>query len=221
MGDPEQDYPLENGEEETAALSPEPEQLFDYAALLKDYPAEEAAEMILESTYGEVDLMKKDAVDRFLDFIYFKVQTGYWENPHVAYPTKKMNDPILEERITEVLNNHLYPEIVLKLLKFFTRNIHDPDTNLYVANLITSEDIIRAIYETYLLFKKDIFIPDPDRRSLNVKRIQQFSPRSDNRQSSPLDAAARLKYILEFIYEKMKPDHLFTMEDLKMSSPVE
>ncbi len=226
MGDSEYNSYHENGfydesENSSEGSLPVAESTFDYVALLKEHDPAEAAEMILESTYGEIDIMKKDAVDRFLDFIYFKVQTGYWENPNVAYPTKKMNDHELEALIVDLLNNHLYPEIVLKLLKFFTRNIHDPDTNLYIANLIVSEDIMRSIYETFILFKKDIFIPDPDRRSLNVKRIQQFSPRTDNKVSSPLDAAARLKYVLEFIYEKLKPDHIFTKENLRMSAPAE
>jgi len=195
----------------------EVEASFDYVQLLKDYSLEEAADRILESTYGEIDIMKKDAVDRFVDFIHFKVQTGYWENLNVAYPTKKMNDADLEPLLVELLNDHLYPEIVLKLLKFFTRNVHDPDTNLFVASLIRSDEIMRSIYETFLLFKKDIFIPDQDKRSLNVKRVQQFSPRTDNKLSSPLDAAARLKYILDFLYEKYKPDHLFTKDDLRLA----
>jgi len=193
------------------------ESSFDYVQLLKDYSLEEAADRILESTYGEIDIMKKDAVDRFLDFIYFKVQTGYWENLNVAYPTKKMNDAELEPLLVALMNDHLYPEIVLKLLRFFTRNVHDPDTNLFIASLIRSDEIMRSIYETFLLFKKDIFLPDQEKRCLNVKRVQQFSPRSDNKLSSPLDAAARLKYILEFLYEKFEPDHLFTKDDLRLA----
>ena len=156
----------------------------------------------------------------FLDFVYFKVQTGYWDNFNEAYPVRRMNDRVLEEKVREVINIHLYPDIVLKILKFITRNLHDSDTNLYIASLVYSEEIIRSLYETYLLFKKDIFISDPDKRSLNVKRVQQFSPRSDNKLSSPLDAAARLKYILEFLSLRNRVEHIFKKEDLLLSANI-
>ena len=117
----------------------------------------------------------------------------------------------------QLINEKLYPEIVLKLLKYFTRNNRDPDTNLYLAYMINSEDIIRAIYETYLLFKNDIFVSDPDRRTMNVKRIQQVSPRTENKFASPLDAACRFKYILEFIALKQRVDHIYTMSDLLLT----
>ncbi|PKL40024.1 MAG: hypothetical protein CVV44_07345 [Spirochaetae bacterium HGW-Spirochaetae-1] len=191
--------------------------IVDYESLLKEKNLEDVAEEILQASYGEFDIMKKDTMDRFLDYIYFKVQTGYWETPSMAYPTKRMNDRVLEGKIIEILNEHLYPDIVLKILKFFTRNIYDPDSNLYVANLIYSENIIRSLYDTYNLFKKDIFQGNKDKRSLNVKRIQQFSPRSDNKLSSPLDAAARLKYVLEFLAIKNKVDHIYTKESLALS----
>jgi len=194
--------------------------IIDYESLLKTYDLQKVADDILEASYGVVDIMKKDSIDRLLDFIYFKVQTGFWNYGHMAYPTKTMNDKQLEDKLIDLINNYLYPEIVLKLLKFFTRNIHDSDSNLYVANLITSEDVIKSIYEAYILFKKDIFEKDEDKRSLNVKRIQQFSPRSDNKLSSPLDAAARLKYILEFLYSVRSVDHIFTKEDLMLSKAV-
>jgi hypothetical protein len=103
------------------------------------------------------------------------------------------------------------------LLKFFMRNVHDSDTNLYIANLIYSEKIIRSIYDTYELFRKDIFKTDMDERALNVKRIQQYSPRSDNKLSSPLDAAARLKYILEFFLLKYDISHVYTREDIRFA----
>jgi hypothetical protein len=125
-----------------------------------------------------------------------------------------MLDHELEKKIIEIINKHLYPEIIFRILKFFTRNVHDADTNLYIANLIYSEDIIKSIYDTFKLFKKDIFTNDRDRRTLNVKRIQQYSPRSENKLSSPLDAVARLKYILEFFLVKYDLAHLYTKEDL-------
>ena len=70
------------------------------------------------------------------------------------------------------------------------------------------------MYDTYRMFRKDIFIGNRDKRALNVKRIQQYSARSENKLSSPLDAAARLKYILEFFQVKYSISHLYTKEDL-------
>ena len=58
---------------------------------------------------------------------------------------------------------------------------------------------------------------DPGKRSLNVKRLQQFSMHSDDRLSSPLDTAARLKYILEFFLIKYDVSHLFTREMILLS----
>ncbi len=191
--------------------------IIDFESLLKEQDLENVADRIITASYGEFDIMRKDSVDRFLDFVYFKVQTGYWDNFNEAFPSRRMIDGVLEEKVREIMNVHLYPDIVLKLLKFFTRNLHDADTNLYLANLIHSEEIIRAIYETFLLFKKDIFISDPDKRALNVKRIQQFSPRSDSKLSSPLDAAARFKYVLEFLSLKNRIDHIYRREDLALS----
>ena len=70
-----------------------------------------------------------------------------------------------------------------------------------------------------LLFflERMFFEPDRNRRCLNVKRIQQFSPRSDDRLSSPLDAAARLKYVLEFILLKKNVSAVYTPEDLRLA----
>ncbi len=59
----------------------------------------------------------------------------------------RMIDAELERKIVELINEHLYPEIVLRILKYFTRNIHDADANLHVAWLIRSDAIIRSIYE--------------------------------------------------------------------------
>ena len=196
-------------------------QHINFESLFKTENLEAVADKILESALGETDFMKKDVVDRFLDFIYFKVQTGSIDIPHMAYPTKRMIDRELEQRVITLLNEHLYPEIVLRLMKLFSRNIHNPDTNLYIANLITSEDIIRSIYETFKLFKKDIFISNPVKRSLNVKRIQQFAARSENKLSSPLDQAAIYKYILEFLAIKFNVSHIYTEDDLLLSAPVD
>jgi hypothetical protein len=193
----------------------------DFEFLLKSENLDVVAEIILEGTYGEMDFMKKDVIDRFLDFIYFKTQTGYVDIPHMVYPLNRMMDRDLEKKVAALMNEHLYPEIVLHLIKFFSRNIHDPDTNLCLAGLVTSDEIIRSIYETYRLFKRDIFIADPDRRTLNVKRIQQFSPRSDNKLSSPLDQAAIYKYILEFFLVTRKVEHIYEADDLMLSAPDE
>ncbi len=190
----------------------------NFPELLKGDDLEAMAEAITEGLFGEVDFMKKDTMDRFLDFVYFKVQTGYVHVPNLAYPTKRMRETDMERKVIELINYHLYPEIIFRLLKMFTRNMHDPDTNLYIAYLIESDDIIRSLFETYKLFKKDIFNPDHDRRALNVKRIQQFSPWSDNKLSSPLDKAAILKYVLEFISMKRNVSHIFTKEDLLLAA---
>lgn len=196
-------------------------QIVNFDDLLKNDDLAEVAGLLTEGALDMADFMRKDIIDRFLDFAFFKVQTGNVDLPSLAYPTKRMLDTVLEKKVIELINEHLYPEIIFRLLKFFTRNIHDADTNLYIANLIYSENIIKSIYDTYALFKKDIFNTDRDRRTLNVKRMQQYSPRSDNRMSSPLDAAARLKYILEFFLVKYRLTHLYTREDLLMSRPEE
>jgi hypothetical protein len=80
--------------------------------------------------------------------------------------------------------------------------------------LIESDEIIISILETYKLLKKDIFKTDADERTLNVKRIQQFFKHSENKLSSPLDACARLKYILEFFTIKRNVSHLYKSEDI-------
>jgi hypothetical protein len=190
----------------------------NFADLLKSDDLDAIAERITEGLFGEVDFMKKDSVDRFLDFVYFKAQTGNIHVVNMAYPTKRMRDEEMERKIIALLNDHLYPEIIFRLLKFFTRNMHDPDTNLYIAYLIESDDIIRSIFETYRLFKKDIFLADEGKRALNVKRIQQFSPWSENKLSSPLDKASILKYVLEFIALKKNVSHIYRKEDIALSA---
>lgn len=193
-------------------------QIIDFDELLKNNDLETVARRLSEGSLEMADFMRKDIIDRFLDYVYFKVSTGNVDIPSMAYPTKRMLDSELEKKVIEVINVHLYPEIIFRLLKFFTRNLHDSDTNLYIANLVYSEDIIKSIYDTYRMFKKDIFTVDRDRRTLNVKRMQQYSPRSDNKLSSPLDAAARLKYVLEFFLMKYNIAHLYTREDILLAA---
>jgi hypothetical protein len=105
----------------------------------------------------------------------------------------------------------------LRLLKFFSRNIHESDTNLYIAYLIESESIIRSVYDTYKLFKKDIFVYNNEKKTLNVKMIQQFSAKSDISLSIPLDACARFKYIVEFFAIKQNVGQIYTLDDLLLS----
>ncbi len=178
---------------------------------------ENVAELILEGSYKSVDIFRKDSLDRFLDFIVSKVRTGSYYIPSLAYPTRRMSDKDLEEKIIKLINVHLNPEIIFPILKYFARNIKESDKNLYLAYLIASDDIIKSIYETFLLFKKDIFFPDPEKRALNVKRIQQFPPTVDTNTSSPLDAICRFKYILEFIALKQNVQHIYTADDVKLS----
>jgi hypothetical protein len=177
----------------------------------------EVAERILEGAYRSIDILKKDSIERFLDFILLKVKTGSYYIPTLAFPSRRMADTDLEEKIIELINVYLNPEIVFPVLKYFARNIKDSDKNLYLAYLIKAEDIIKSIYDTFLLFKKDIFIPDPNKRTLNVKRIQQFPPTTENSYSSPLDAACRFKYILEFIALKQNVEHIYTADQIKVS----
>jgi hypothetical protein len=182
--------------------------------LLKEKDPEIIASTLLEDAFRDTDIMRKDSLDRFLDYVIFKIETGPAHIVHMAYPTRRMMDEQMETLVIRLINVDLYPEIVLKLLKYFTKNVHNADDNLYLAWLITSEDIIRSIYDTFTLFKNDIFVPDPDRRAMNVKRIQQASPRAENRTASPLDAACRFKYILEFIAIKQHVEHIYRAEDL-------
>ena len=189
-------------------------ELIDFQSFLKSGPLENIAEKILDSLYGDTDMMRRDLLDKFLEYIYKRCMTGYVDIPSMAYPTKRMMDKDLEIRVKSLINEHLYPDIVLRILKFFLRNVHEADSNLYLANLIESDEIITSILDTYRLLKKDIFKPDADERTLNVKRIQQFFKHSENKLSSPLDACARLKYILEFFAIKKNVSHLYKSEDI-------
>lgn len=202
--------------ESLESIDPGKSQLINFDKIIKNEKLEDVAEKLIESTFAEQHFMRKDAIDRLIDFTFFKVQTGSFHVIHMAYPTKRMHDHELEGKIIRLFNELLYPEIVLRILKFFARNIHDSDSNLYIANLVESEAIIRSVYETFRLFQKDIFIYNPDKKSLNVKRIQQFSPQSDYKLSLPLDACARLKYVLEFFQIRQDVSHIYKTEDIKM-----
>ena len=190
------------------------EQLKIDTIIREEKDLQKIADIILEGTYKDIDIQRKDTLDHFLDYVISKIRTGSYYIPSLAFPTRRMNDGELEDKVIKLINIHLYPEIVLPILKYFARNVKDSDKNLYVAYLINSEDIIKSIYDTFILFKKDIFITDKDKRTLNVKRIQQFPPTTENQLSSPLDAASRFKYILEFIAIKQKVDHIYTPEQI-------
>ncbi len=192
-------------------------------------PIDEIAEKILDTSLMGMDIEKKDTIDRFLDFVYFKCKTGVPHIMSLAYPTQRMSDSELERIIIELINVHLFPEIVFPILKFISRNVQNSDTNLFLAHLINSENIIKSLYDTFVLFRSDTqkFIDfkklnagiksNEEDRSLNVKRIQQFSSHTDDRFSSPLDAACRFKYVLEYIALNNNVSSIYTKEDLKLT----
>ena len=186
--------------------------------LKSDIPLEDAAERILETVLLDSSMItRKDALDRFLDYVYFKARTGEDYIVNIAYPAKRIPDDELERKIKELINIHLVPSIIFPILKFFTRNVQTSDTNLYLAHLLESEDVIRPVYETFLMFRKDIFIKDKDQRSKNVKRIQQYVASADQKYSSPLDAACRLKYVLEYLMFEKDVSHIYTPDDILLS----
>ena len=201
-------------------IEPEKNQLLDFEKIIKNEKLTDVAAQFMESTSAEQHFKRKDAIDRFLDFVFFKIQTGSFYVIHMAYPTKRMRDEALEEKTKELINEHLYPEIVRRLLKFFSRNIHNSDANLYLAYLIESEHIIKALYNTFKLLQKDIFTYNIEKKTTNVKMIQQFSSGSDISISSPLDACARLKYILEFLAIKQNVSQIYTFDDLLLSKTI-
>ncbi len=208
--------------EQTAVVEYEEERPLNMYSLLKDKAnIEEIAEELLSGTLTQYDIKRKDTLDRFLDFVIQKVRTGKHYIISEAYPSKRMEDLSLEKLVIELINEHLFPDIIFKILKYMARNIHDADSNLYLAYLITSDGIIRSLYETFLLFKKDILESDRDKRTLNVKRIQQFPPATEHRFSSPLDAAARFKYVLEFIALKQNVEHIYKKPELVLSDILE
>ena len=185
--------------------------------LKEEKDIEKVAEILIEGTFQAIDILKRDSIEKFLDFILQKIKTGIFYIPNLAYPSKRIQDSELEDKIIQLINVHLMPDIVIRLLKYFTRNIHDSDTNLYLAYLITSDVIIRSIYNTFLTYKKDIFETDRRKKTLNVKRMQQFSQRTDDKFSNPLDAACRFKYILEFIALKQNVEHIYTQEMIELT----
>jgi hypothetical protein len=207
-------------QENIAAVKLQQSDLIDFQNLLRKQSIEDVGEILLEGIYGESDFMKKDTIDRFLDYVFLKCVTGDVEIPSMKFPIKRMMDRELEGQVKELINVHLYPEIILRLMKLFTRNLHDADSNLYIANLIESKAIVRSLFETYKLFVKDIFIPDRDKRCRNVKMLQQFSARSHIKLSSPLDAAARMKYILEYLHMKLNYTEIYTLDDLKLEKGI-
>jgi len=185
--------------------------------LKSDLPVEDAAERIQDAALLEMDILtKKDSLDRFLDYVHFKARTGYDFIEHLAYPSKRIGDSEIEEKARQLINVHLLPMIIFSLLKFFTRNVQNSDTNLYIAYLIESDDVVRPLYDTYCMFKKDVFKTDMEARATNVKRLQQYVASADDRASSPLDAACRLKYILEYIALYHDVSHIYTKDDLRL-----
>ena len=212
-------YPRPAAGSDTAESRPYTfEKALDIGTLLKtERDLQRIADILVSGTYEDFDLYMKDSLDKFLDFIIEKAGTGIPEIINLAYPTKRIADGEMEAKIIRLLNEFLFPDIVLKILKYMTRNIHDSDTNLHLAVLITSDDIIRSIYETFLLFRRDIGENDARRRILNVKRIQQFPPATDDSASLPLDAACRLRYVLEFFMTRRRVDHLYTRADLSLT----
>lgn len=190
----------------------------DIDSLLKDdRNLEYVAEQLLEGTFSEYDMFKRDTLDKFLDFVIVRVKTGLPYILNMAYPSKRMSDKNFENKIIILLNTHLYPEIVYRILKYFARNVTNADVNLYLAYLITSDAIIQAVYDTFIMFRKDIFEPDKKKRKLNVKRLQQFPSSTAEVYSSPLDAAARFKYILEYIALKQNVEHIYTRSNIFLS----
>jgi hypothetical protein len=181
-------------------------------------PLYEGAERILDTMLMDNSLVtKKDALDRFIDYVHFKAKTGYDHIINLAYPSKRIADAEIERKLAELINIHLIPSIIFPILKFFTRNVQTSDTNLYIAYLLESDDTIRPVYDTFCMFKKDIYITDPDARARNVKRIQQYVASADEKYSSPLDAACRLKYVLEYIALKQDVSHIYTEADIQLS----
>ncbi len=187
--------------------------------LLKgNFTLEEVAETIVEGTFLGHDLERRDSLDRFLDYVVYKIKTGVPYIPNLAYPSMRIEDKVIEAKCIKLINEYLIPEIIIKILRFFTRNVQQADTSLYLANLIVNESIIKSVYDTFLMFKKDVYNPDREQKTLNVKRLQQFSAHTDSRFSSPLDAAARFKYVLEFLYLERSVKHVYTLEDIKLSN---
>lgn len=186
--------------------------------LKSDMALEEAADRILDTVLMENDIVtKKDALDRFIDYVYFKSRTGHDHIVNLAYPSKRIADESIEKKASLLINVHLVPMIIFSLLKFFTRNVQSSDTNLYVAQLLESDEVIQPIYNTFVMFRNDIREKDPSARTKNVKQLQQYVSSAEDRFSSPLDAACRLKYILEYLAITRNVSHLYSLEDIRLS----
>ena len=89
---------------EPAADSLSKSDIVNFEAIFASADISVIADKILESTYENVDPMKRDLFDKFLDFVYFKTQTGEYEILNMAYPTKRMRDRDLEKMIITLLN---------------------------------------------------------------------------------------------------------------------
>ena len=187
---------------------------------------------------GKMRVISENLINYFrlagIKNIYFIIRKGKWDIPeyfgdgsaygvNIGYLTMKLpyGTPFTLSQAFPFVKDKIvalgFPDIIFKVLKYLARNVHDADSNLYLANLITSDEIIKAIYDTFTLFKNDIMDPDRDKRILNVKRIQQFPPGTEHKFSSPLDAAARFKYVLEFIALKRNEDHIYKKSDLSLT----
>jgi hypothetical protein len=68
------------------------------------------------------------------------------------------------------------------------------------------------------MFRKDVFKPDREARANNVKRLQQYVASADDKYSSPLDAACRLKYVLEYIALNNDVSQIYTKKDLMLGT---
>ena len=78
------------------SINPEKSQLINFEKIIKNEKLEDVAEKLVESTFVEQHFMRKDAIDRLLDFTFFKIQTGSFHVIHMAYPTKRMHDKELK-----------------------------------------------------------------------------------------------------------------------------
>lgn len=195
--------------------------ILDFDDLLKTKLSnQDIANVILNKSYDDEEIItRRDTLDRFLDFIYFKVKTG---EPHIinlAYPSQRMADKDLENKIIDILNYRLMPDIIIKILRYFTINLKNSQTNLFLAYLIVDAGLIKPIYESFKTFKKDVFLDTVEARCRSVKNLQQHTQRTDPVFSNPLDSACRFKYILEYILLKQNIKNLYSADDLVLWVP--
>ena len=71
--------------------------------LLKERDIEAIASVLLEDTFRDTDIMRRDSLDRFLDYAAFKAKTGIAYIPSLAYPSMRIIDTELEKKIIELL----------------------------------------------------------------------------------------------------------------------